>query len=657
MITGFPSRRKQERGTAARVAALAAAVTAVALALSACGSTPSTVESVGNVGAGGSPGVVSRAVADDLARSAQAAMKKNRIEGMAIAVVADDGSSWSAGFGSAGGGRSVTPATPFLLASVTKVFTAAAVMQLAEEGRVDLDKPIGTYVPEMAGRQYPGSRPPTVRDLLTHHGGVVSDVLKGNLYDGPQSGYTQAFMRSIPLIAELPMTEPPGTLAHYSNVGYLLLGALVADVSGLPYADFVRTRILEPLGMRDSGFLDPASSAALSAGFSSGRQVPTPRLAGGPEGGLAASAADLGRFMSMIIAGTGNPRGAVALPVLSAAGLREMLSQQNRGVALDFDYEMGLGFNLMRLPGRPDVRVAWKDGGSSPFASMLVVAPDDGVGAVVLSNSNETVPYELAFEAVERVIRERRGAAPTEPAGHRFAQMAGRPLQPDELAGVYASEIGAIVVGGTPGDLQATIPGARVWMVRREQESYGLQAKLLGLIPLSIPDLDRLRIVFREIDGRRVLAIYESGLFRSVALQVEPRPVSPAWQARLGHYVVADPDPTPFVLGADLGFDQRLGFMTISVTVATTPRPFVMPVLVQDDQTLVSAGLGRRMGEQFRVQSSDGREVILWGGLTLQRQQDAATPYLGGITVVPAGAATGDCSAPGQKEARQGADR
>ncbi len=628
--------RMQARGAsrAARLAtALAAAAVVLVGALSGCSSTLCVVDTLSGGALGGSKPAISRAVADDLTRSAQRAMKDKGIAGLSVAVVADDGSSWSAGFGSAGTGRAVTPETPFVIASVTKVFTSMAVMKLVEEGLVDLDKPIGTYVPEMAGRHYPGSRPPTVRELLTHHGGLASDILKGNLYDGPAAGYTTAFMQHIALIAEQPMTEPPRTLYHYSNIAYLLLGALVADVSGESYADFVTRRILEPLGMRDSGFLDPEYSPTLSAGFASaGKQAATLRTSGGPEGGLAASAADLARFLRMILSTAkggdssdgSSSRGASAGPVLSTASLKEMISRQNGDVALDFDFEMGLGFNLMSLPGYPDVRIAWKDGGTYPFASMLVVAPDYGVGVAILSNTGETTPGGLAFEAIERVIQERAGATPVKTPGYQFGPMAGRSLEPSELGGVYMSEIGAIVVAGKPEAPEATIPGMKLWMVKREQESYGLQARLLGLIPLPVADLDRLRVVFREIDGRRVLAIYEAGQFRSIALAVAPRPVPAAWQARYGHYDVANPDSDPFLLGADLGFDEKLGFMTIGVTVRAVPNPLVYSAVAIDDTTLVTAGLGRRMGETFRIETYNGREAIVWGGLALQRSPGAA---------------------------------
>ncbi|WP_455382288.1 serine hydrolase domain-containing protein [Salinispira pacifica] len=595
-----------------------AAVAVVLVLATGCSKGAAPVESLTGGPTEGTPAFVNRDVADDLTRSAQKALKKNGLKGMAIAVVADDGSSWIAGFGSTGDGTEVTPQTPFMVASLTKVFTAAAVMLLAEDGLVDLDQPIGKYVPEMDGRHYPGSPPPTVRDMMTHHGGIPSDLVKGNIYDGPESEYAEAFMQLVPLIAEQQMTEPPHMLYHYSNIGYTLLGALVTDVSGEPYVDFVRKRILEPAGMRDSGFPDPKSNSILSGGYASGKRVPTLRMRGLPEGGLATSAEDLGRFMSMILSAAGTKAARPVEQVLSPAVVRDMTTRDNADVALDFDYGQGPGFNLMSLPGYPDVRIVWKDGGQHPFASLLLVAPDYGVGVALLSNTDEKVPEGLALEAIERVLKVR-GTLPEKRPGYQFGKMAGRPLERSELAGIYMSEIGPIVVGGTPEAPETTLFGTKLHIVSREQGSYGLQARLLGFIPLPIAELNALRIVFREIDGKRAIAIYEGGMFRGVAVAVPPQPVPSAWQARYGHYTAVNPDPQPFFLGADIGYDEELGFMTVSVKVAAIPDPLVLPLVAKDDSTVLTAGMGRRMGDTFRVVQYKGQEALLWAGLMLQR--------------------------------------
>jgi CubicO group peptidase (beta-lactamase class C family) len=561
----------------------------------------------------GAPAAFADSLIRGLQRDTLRAMRKDRIRGLAVAV-ADAERSWTAGFGSAGAERPVTARTPMLLASLTKLFTGLAVMKLVEEGRVGLDAAIGTYVPAMAGVRFEGAPEPTVRDLLTHHGGLVSDLLAGTLYGGPSAGHREAFMALIPLIAAESPTEPPKRLAHYSNTGYELLGALVANVSGRPYVDYVQEEILGPLAMSDSGFLDPWTDQRLSRGFTAGREVSAPRMAGLPEGGLCASADDLGRFLQMLLREGRLPADG---RVVRAPTLRAMMSRQNAAVDLDLDFEMGLAFHIMALPGYPGVRVAWHDGGTAPFASTLLVAADYGVGVALVSNTDEKVPAELAYEMLAKVIEAKTGGRLERSRGYRFGPMGGRPLEPDELPGVYASELGAIRVAGRPGKATLTMNGNTLYLVPREQQSYGVQARLFGVLPLPIADLARLRVAFREVGGGRVAGIYQSGKFRSVALAVEPADVPAAWEARFGGWSVVNPDPEPFVTGVRLGFDKGLGLMTLSVKVATIAGPLVFPVVARGDNALVTAGLGRHMGETLRVSRDQGGERMSWAGLVL----------------------------------------
>ena len=190
---------------------------------------------------------------------------------------------------------------------------------------------------------------------------------------------------------------------------------------------------------------------------------------------------------------------------------------------------MGLAFHIMALPGYPEVQVAWHDGGTHPFASTLLVAPDHGVGVAVVSNTDEKVPSELAYKALVRAIEAESGRRLERSRSYRFGAMAGRALKPEELRGVYATEIGAVAVAGAAGRPTLRMNGMTLYLVPRERGIHGLQARLWGLLPLPIADLARLRLAFREIEGRRVVGIYESGKFRSVGLRVEAQAIPDVW--------------------------------------------------------------------------------------------------------------------------------
>ena len=137
--------------------------------------------------------------------------------------------------------RPVTPDTLFRIASMTKAFTALSILRLRDEGKLSLDAPAETYVPELKGSSYPTDDSPKirVRELLTHTAGFVTDDPWGDRQTPlPEDDFTRLLSHGVPF------TRPPGTAMEYSNLGYALLGRIVANVSQQPYKDFVQRTLL-----------------------------------------------------------------------------------------------------------------------------------------------------------------------------------------------------------------------------------------------------------------------------------------------------------------------------------------------------------------------------------------------------------------------------
>ncbi|HZH08182.1 MAG TPA: serine hydrolase domain-containing protein, partial [Lautropia sp.] len=136
--------------------------------------------------------------------------------------------------------RPVTADSLFRIASMSKAFTALAILKLRDDGRLRLDEPAETYVPEMKGWRYPTSDAPriTVRDLLSHTSGFVTDDPWG---DRQQVLSEADFTRM--LAAGVPWQRTPGTAFEYSNFGYALLGRIISNVAGRPYADYIQAEI------------------------------------------------------------------------------------------------------------------------------------------------------------------------------------------------------------------------------------------------------------------------------------------------------------------------------------------------------------------------------------------------------------------------------
>lgn len=162
--------------------------------------------------------------------------------------------------GTVDGGRAPGRDTPYRLASVGKVFTEVAIGQLVDRGRIRLDAPIGTYLPDLP----PALAAVTVEQLILHRSGISGDIMLT-----PEMAATMQRARSardlLPLVVNRPLAFAPGTQTQYSNGGYFVLGAIIEAVSGRTYADYLRGAIFRPLGMTRSGVAaNPRAAPSMS---------------------------------------------------------------------------------------------------------------------------------------------------------------------------------------------------------------------------------------------------------------------------------------------------------------------------------------------------------------------------------------------------------
>lgn len=300
------------------------------------------------------------------------AMRTNSIPGLSLALVDRSGVYWSKGYGMADLENFVParPFTVFRLASVSKPITAVAVMQLAEQGRLDLDAPIRRYVPEMPEKPWPI----TVRQLLCHQGGVRNwtedEFVSTRRYP--------TLADSVGLFRDDPLVHEPGTRATYSSFGYTLLGRAIETASGRSYPEYMRTAVFEPVGMEwtrtdDVQAIIPnrARGYRLTGGgslFNSPLSDTSNRV---PGGGLVGTAEDVGRFASAFMAGS----------LVKPETVRLMLTpQQTRD---HHTTGFGLGFVVTRRNGE---REAYHLGGQSRVSTLLYMRPDRPFAVVLLTN-------------------------------------------------------------------------------------------------------------------------------------------------------------------------------------------------------------------------------------------------------------------------------
>ncbi len=303
--------------------------------------------------------------------------------------------------------------------SLSKPVTAVALMQLAEQGKLDLHADANNYLrsyrlPEAFGQ------PITADQLLTHSAGLDWD-----LDDIGTAAATPAeLVGNARFLNDHPPARimPPGQQTLYSNAAFDIAGQMVEDISGMPFADYVAQHIFQPLGMTRSSFVQPPPQAAdLVSGYEFDGErhqpVPLPLWQDPPSRALTATAPDMARFMQALL-GDGSP-------ILSADAVATLLDTH-------FTYREGTpgvayGWDVVTRPG---VTAVWKDGGAAGALSRIVLLPEDGIGFFLAYNLDDG--FGLG-NAVMAEFLERR--FPVEP--HLAPSSPGAAERGQTLAGVY----------------------------------------------------------------------------------------------------------------------------------------------------------------------------------------------------------------------------
>lgn len=344
----------------------------------------------------------------DIEHLAQTTLAEQSLPGLAVGLVRDDELAWFAGFGRADLDRDAAPTVNSLarVASVTKTFTATAILQLRDAGHLSLDDPLVEHIPEFASAQVADGtlEGVTLRRLLTHRSGLVTE--------SPVDGWSALrFPTRDEILAALPQTEiviPADSAWKYSNLGYGLLGEVIGRISGVPYEQYVQENLLDPLGMTGATFdLDDESRSMLMTGHNPARYQARPEPAAyahlqgiSAAGQLQASVADLARWVSFQFRGDGGAR--AGAQVLDGRSLNEM----HRPQYIEDDWSAGqcLGWRATRIG---DHVYHNHGGGIHGFSTQVWFHRPSRTGAIVLLNSwPPPGGFDLVQQILERVLAE-----------------------------------------------------------------------------------------------------------------------------------------------------------------------------------------------------------------------------------------------------------
>jgi CubicO group peptidase (beta-lactamase class C family) len=555
-------------------------------------------------------------VKESISRLARQEMAKNKVTGLSIALVDDKGLIWAQGFGYADKENNIpaTPQTVYRVASISKIFTATAIMQLAEQGRINIDEPLTTYLPEFSIKtRFPGGGRITPRNLMSHHSGMPANFYKGIFSSNPEH-----FTKVIKELKDEYLAYPPDYVYSYSNLGVTLLGGVIERVSGKDYTSYMGESILAPIGMNNSSF-SVKTGMVTAKGYKDGETTNELGIRDLPATGLLSSVVDLGRFMQMVIKG-GMSGGR---QIIKPETLAEMLRPQNNKVPLDMGINIGLGWALDGM-GNTEIKnggqVAHHGGSLPSFNSQLLILPEQKLGVVVLTNSSTRPAVDIV--ATETLILALEAKTGVKQSRWTRPQKSPKPLSPEEIrlyTGYYATPIGLVKTYEKSNSLKAEILGNTVSLLPRADGKLSMQYKLFGLVPISLRELDDVGISRAVASGREVLIARSQILDMVFGEKISPPAVPQKWLDRIGVYEIANAgNDVLFFDGARIGREE--GFLIIEYYSSLLSDGAVkLPIAPVSDTEAIILGLGSGMGETIRVVSINGQECLQYSGYQLRK--------------------------------------
>jgi len=466
-------------------------------------------------------------------------LRRGLIPGVSIALVDDQQTVYARGFGLADKARRVpaAPQTVYRAGSISKLLSAMAVMQLVEQGKLELDKPVTGYDPQFRiVNPFDPSQAITLRQLLCHRSGMVRESPVGGYFDPSQP----TVAATVASVAPCVLVYPPGTRTKYSNIGATVAGHVVETIAGMPFAEYQRKHLLDPMGMRGSAFLPNAEirkrlatgMMEVADGRGGFRTIEAPQFELGtiPAGNLYTTAEDLAKFVRVLLAhGRAGQR-----QLLRPETLRQMFTVQLTAEKDGF----GLGFHVGRF--RQHAAVTHM-GAVYGFTSSVTVLPEEKLGVVVLANADiATGPvHKLNDLALGLLLDAKRGEPMPAEKLPQAVPPEGLPADAASWAGDYESESYWARIELGEGKLSGTLSGRPIALAPAGGDKFTADGLLL----------DREPVVF-EREGGRVSGFTARGQkFR----RVDPRRVPEApreWNRLLGSY---GPEFIPLVISVRHG--------------------------------------------------------------------------------------------------------
>jgi CubicO group peptidase (beta-lactamase class C family) len=542
--------------------------------------------------------------------------KKYKVNGLSIALVDGGELVWAEGFGYADRKRKkrANAETIYRIGSVSKPFTATAVMQMVEQKVFDIDRPLQEYLPEfnVISRFQATADAISVRSVLSHHSGLPTDIRKGMWTDEP-----------ITTVADLLQGEylayPPDLIFNYSNIGYTLLGHMLQEHSGKEFTRHMSEYLFRPLGMQHTDYrLRKDMRDRMSRGYKGRKAVKPPAIRDLPAYSMYSNVLDMSRFMRMYLS-KGSLDGET---LLDPGSVEEIFRIQNLDVALDMNIQNGLGWYVEHASVKGAERVVRHGGATMLFASEMMLLPEDGLGVVILSNTKGSgaIIKKLAKRILKYSLIHKKEANPGyAPIGHTHPRPSHARVNLLIPEGKYATALGVLDINPKTNRICICDIKRRFKLVPQPGGWYAVPKKNIGKkLPSGYDILPDIQISSRLVNRREVIVAKRRGKEFLLGERVRDEKIPKKWKQRVGRYKVINPDSGYEMTNTRVAMEH--GMLNISYKMPKLSNKLIsVPIRPISDTEAIVLGLGRMRGEVLQVVMVKGKECLKYSGYIVRK--------------------------------------
>lgn len=544
----------------------------------------------------------------------KALIKEQNVKGLSLAIVDNGKIVYAQGYGFEDVENNI-PATSksiYRIGSITKSFTAVSILQQQEKGLLSVNDELKTHLPEFnIGFQKNKVYPVYIRQLLAHTSGLPSDIMNGFFTEQPPT-----IDWTIQQSNRIKTSYPNGFSHSYSNLGYALLGEVVARKGKTDYESYVSSEIFSPLGM-NSSFIYPKNGKVTPVSYFEKKTISEPLIRDAAAGLIHSNVEDMSNYLLFYLnKGTFN-----GTTILSAESITEMEKNQTTDLVLADDSNFGYGLYSNKYYAKTGkdstlVTIIGHGGDTYSFHADMKYIPEMGIGVVILTNSSggnrinsgqKLLKTYLDAKSKTSLILETPTELPT------------MNTQPEK--GTYVITNFVINIDNTE-KIKFKQGPAKIVASKEEKGYYSLKALLFGFIPIKVKDQ---ALYFEKLNGKT----YIKGLdlkkktSENIGSSIEQVPITTSWKSAIGKYTIVNAIPCNECSKMGINFtnlglevEEENGFLKFTLKGKDTGINNTLFASPESEKCAISVGIGRGNGETFVILENGS---ILYSGFEFKK--------------------------------------